>query len=71
MVRELSSMQSLTINVTLKDGTLFHGMDIPSNPFGQHERVVSFWVGDVIRMYPMSEVAFVELVPGAQQKGLS
>lgn len=63
MIREPSSMQNLTINVTLKDGTEFHGMDVTSNPFGQHERVVSFWVGDVLRMYPMSEVAFVELVP--------
>lgn len=63
MIREPRNAENLTINVTLKDGTQFHGMDITSNPFGQHERAVSFWVGDVIRMYPMSEVAFIELVP--------
>jgi hypothetical protein len=65
MIREPSNMDNLTINVMLRDGTKFHGMDVTSNPFGQHERVVSFWFGDVIRMYPMSEVEFVELVPGA------
>lgn len=65
MIREPNNTQNFTINVTLKDGTQFHGMDITGSPFGQHERVVSFWVGDVVRVYPMAEVAFVELVPGA------
>jgi hypothetical protein len=64
MIREPSNVKNLKLNVTLKDGTKFEGMDTTGSPFGQHERAVSFWIGDVIRMYPLTEVAFVELVPG-------
>lgn len=58
-------MMNATMNVVLKNGEAFTGMDFTGQPFGQAESVVSFWHGDVIRMYPMSEVAYVELVPGA------
>ena len=66
MTKDISNMldkDDWLLNVTLKDGTEFHRMNITSNPFGDHERVVSFWVGNVIRVYPMSQIAFVELVP--------
>ena len=64
MIREPKEFDKATMNVVLKNGERFFGMDITGRPFGETERMVSFWYGDVIRMYPMSEVAYVELVPG-------
>ena len=67
MIRDLNQkqMMSATMNVVLKNGERFTGMDFTGRPFGEAERVVSFWHGDVVRVYPMSEVAYVELVPVA------
>ena len=65
MIKEPETLDNLTMNVMLKNGVIFTGMNITGKPFGDNERMVSFWHGDVIRMYPMSDVAYVELVPGA------
>lgn len=64
MIREPKNLQNMKINVTLKDGNFFRNKDIPPQPFGNHERMVSFWLGDVLRSYPMSEVEYVEFVFG-------
>lgn len=51
------------LNVFLKDGSSFLGKDLPQRPFGEREVVVAFWHEDKIRMYPMTAVEYVELVP--------
>jgi hypothetical protein len=58
MIRKPESAESLTISVKLKDGREFENRDITDNPFGDNERVVSFWENDdTVLIFPMSEVA--------------
>lgn len=62
MIRNADS-NNLSINVKLKTGELFENKDIPSSPYGQHETIVSFWKGAVIRVYPLVDIEYYELVP--------
>lgn len=62
MVRNAKDLTKVVINVFLKDGTSFLGKDISSKPFGDHDRVVSFWEGNVFMVYPLTEVERFELV---------
>ena len=63
MTKTFTSNNNLKINITLKDGTEYLGRDIPPKPFGEHERVVSFWDADgrAIIIIPMSEVKSIAL----------
>jgi hypothetical protein len=61
MVKDPDS-SNLTINVKLKTGELFENKDMPSNPLGNHETIVSFWVGNVIRVYPLTNIEYYEFV---------
>ena len=65
MIKDLQNAENLTMNIVLKDGSKFEGKDIPSRPFGDRENFVSFWVGNVVRMYPIADVEYIELVPNA------
>jgi hypothetical protein len=62
MIREMSDgmARSIRISVYLKDGRSFRQRNVPPNFFGDHERVVSFWEGDVLMVYPMRDVEHVE-----------
>lgn len=62
MVRIAKDYTNIVINVFLKDGTIFLGKDVTSKPFGDHDRFVSFWEGNVIMVYPLTEVERFELV---------
>ena len=52
-----------TINVKLKTGEFFTDKDIPNNPNGDQERMISFWHEDKLRVYPLENVEYYELVP--------
>jgi len=52
-----------SINVKLKSGDLFKNKDVTDNPFGDYEKIVSFWEGDKIRVYPLQDVEYYELIP--------
>lgn len=56
-----ANMESLSLTVTLRDGTVIGPADTSSQPFGQSERVVAVWQGDALVMFPMELVAKVEL----------
>jgi len=60
-VRSLSSDDNLVMDVKLKNGEIFKGCDITTSLLGQHEQMVSIWVGDKIRMFPMCDVEFCEM----------
>lgn len=62
MIR-MPETDEFTINVKLKTGTEFLKRDVTNQPFGDHGNVVSFWHGDAIRMYPLVDVEYVEVVP--------
>ena len=62
MIR-LPEVNSFKINVKLKDGTMFSGKDTIYKPFGESEKLISFWIDDVIRIYPMEQVNYIELIP--------
>ncbi len=55
--------RQLLMNVKLKSGEMFENKDITDSPFGEHERLVCFWNGDKIRVYPMHDIEYLELVP--------
>lgn len=62
MIRVPETDQIL-INVKLKSGELFEGKDMTNQPMGEHERWVSFWHDDRIRVYPMRDIEYWELIP--------
>jgi len=60
MIKEAENAETIRINVVLKDGTEFLAKDIPAQPLGEHETLVSFWHRGVLRIHPMSEVKYFE-----------
>ena len=56
MIREPQSGRNVLISVYLKNGDVFENKDVPTQPAGEHEKVISFWDGDSIVVYPISEV---------------
>ena len=60
MVKEPVNRENMKVNVFLKDGTELLGKDVTPQPMGEHERVVSFWDGDVIKVYPFDLVERLE-----------
>jgi hypothetical protein len=64
-IREMQNKGCLKMNVVMKDGREFLGCDIPLRPFGDSERVVSFWVDDAIRVVPLEDVRQVDLYSDA------
>jgi hypothetical protein len=62
MIKDLDCTD-IQLTVKLKNGELFENKDVPPSPFGEHEKVVSFWHEDVLRSYPMSSVEYVEIIP--------
>ncbi len=60
MVRLLGS-DNMKINIYLKTGGVFLDRDVTNHPFGEYERVVSFWLGDKIVCYPLDAVDHWEL----------
>lgn len=60
-VKVPGNMDSLSLTITLRDGTVIGPADTSSQPFGQSERVVGVWQGDALVLYPMELVAKVEM----------
>lgn len=60
MIRQPKT-DSLKINVILETGEMFIAKDIPPKPFGENERMVSFWQDDRIMIIPMERVHKIEL----------
>jgi hypothetical protein len=57
-------LETLKLNVYLKDGREFLGCDVPQNPFGDGASMkgVSFWQEESLYYIPMSEVREVVIV---------
>jgi hypothetical protein len=55
--------RNLKMSVFTKDGRTFLNRDIPSAPFGENERTVSFWNEDILLIFPLSEIEEVRLIP--------
>ena len=62
MIRTVENEENLQLNIFLKNGDSFMKKDIPDNPFGQNEKVVSFWNEGKLMMYPMDQVEHIELL---------
>lgn len=63
MIKQIQELDKITINVKLKSGELFTNKDIPNMLFGSNETYVAFWHNDRIRIYPLEEVEYVEMIP--------
>jgi hypothetical protein len=55
-------LETLTLNVYLKDGREFLGCDTTSKPFGETESVVAFWQDGSLRLVPISQVREVAML---------
>jgi hypothetical protein len=64
-IREMKNEAYLKMNVVMKDGREFLGCDITLRPFGDSERIVSFWVDGAIRVVPLEDVRQVDLYSDA------
>jgi hypothetical protein len=62
MIKKPENPDNLCISVYLKDGTSYLEKDIPPQPFGKNDTIVSFWYNDKLVGIPMSEVSRVELI---------
>lgn len=53
----MSEGKEVTITVKLKNGTTYEKKRVPDAPFGQNDRMVSFFIGDgMLRCIPMENV---------------
>ena len=64
MIKEPTSKQleTLKLNVYLKDSREFLGCDATPKPFGETESVVAFWQAGSIHLVPLSEVREVVMI---------
>lgn len=61
MVRNFEKPDNITINVWLKDGSIYLNKDIPSAVHGKYERAVSFWMDEnTLRVCPLDQVDYFE-----------
>ncbi len=60
MIREPKNENCVKINVYLKSGETFIDKDIPANLMGNNDQIISFWYGNILRLYPLSEVKYFE-----------
>ncbi len=56
MIKNLKNQEVMKINVYLRDGSKFIGKDITNQPMGEHDRIISFWDGNIIKIYPLDLV---------------
>lgn len=64
MIKDLSAHDDLTITVTLLSGIVYAKKDTPSQPFGDHDRFVSFWDGDDLVVIPLKLVREIKIHKG-------
>ena len=53
---------NLSMNVKLKTGEEFLSKDISNQPFGEYDKVVTFWHKDKLRGYPLKDIEYFEFV---------
>jgi hypothetical protein len=61
MIRKLPEGRNHTLNVKLKSGQYFAGVDFPE---GEASHVVAFFVDEKLRFYSIADIEYTELVPG-------
>ena len=66
MIKRMNDFKTedMKINVKLKSGEYFQKKDVPEQPFGDFETTVSFYNRGKVRIYPMADVEYCELIPG-------
>lgn len=61
MIREEKDYSNMTISVYLLNGKVYENCDVPTQPFGQYERTISFYHDDRIFTYPLTQVEHIEM----------
>jgi len=59
---EEGKLDTLKLNVYLKDGREYLECDTTPKPFGEHDRIVAFWYAGALYCIPMSEVRQVTMM---------
>jgi len=64
MIKQVTQEQAenMKLNVHLKSGECFSGVDSPIAPLGDNEIVVSFWLDDTLMIYPMDQIEHLEMI---------
>ena len=62
MIKVPENENNLELNVFLKNGKTFLNKDVPNQPMGKNERVVSFWNDDRLMVYPMEQIDHIEII---------
>jgi hypothetical protein len=57
MIRD-SDQKNLVVTVITVFGKIYSKCNIPSNPMGNHERVISFWDADRLMVFPLENVEY-------------
>jgi len=61
MIKFPEHTENTKITVCMKDGTRYVKMDVPEQPFGKNERLISFWVNDTtVRTVPIKDVEYID-----------
>ena len=61
MIKDPANTDTLTLTVKLRNGETFTGVDTPSRPFGDNDKLVAFWLDGKVRIYPMDLVEYIEM----------
>ena len=54
--------------ITMKDGFTYVGKDVPNNPFGEHDKLFSFWYGNKIRIIPIENISYIDMFEEQDQR---
>ena len=62
MIRGIDTQDyaKMVVTVKLYDGTTFFGKDFPNIPFGDHDKIFSFWDEDTLIVIPVENVKWVK-----------
>lgn len=63
MVIVTNNTGQFKMNIRLKSGMYFEGMNISNEPLASSDYIVSFWYEGAIRIYPLQDVEYYELIP--------
>jgi len=61
MIKFPENTENTQITVCMKNGTCYNRMDVTDQPFGENERLISFWIDDTtIRAVSLKDVEYID-----------
>ena len=61
MIKFPEHTENVRVTIRMKVGTYYIKKDITDQPFGENERLISFWLNDtIIRTVPLEDVEYID-----------